>query len=99
MVVRLGRAQLILNDRVNQSPATPAPRAVLHRTPCGCAVAVQASLHREANRGLEAARPATSGSRPVTGDTRAAQAGKPRGPDGSRRGGARAVGPARVPLR
>src|SRR5262245_3404017 len=90
---------LLLNDRVNQSPGTSAPLAMLRRTLCGCAATVRASLHRAANPGSGAAPRAMSESRPATGDRHAAQADSLRGPDGSRRAGLTTAARARVRLR
>src|SRR6266850_3815409 len=66
-------SQLRLNDRVNQSHATAAPRAVLHRMPRGRAATVRASLRRGASPEVGADPPQMRGSPPAAGDMHAAR--------------------------
>src|SRR6267142_2672928 len=99
MVVPPLTASRILNDRVNQFHATAALRAVLHRTRCGRAATVRASLHRGARPVFGAAPPAMPGSLRTTGGMPATQAGRSRGPDGSHQAGAATEARGRAPPR
>src|SRR5262245_39961924 len=99
MIVQFCTSSRLFNDRVNRFHATAAPRGVPRRRRCEGAATARGSLYRGASPRLVAAPPAMLGSPPATGDRRAAEAGSPRGLDGSRQVAGVTEARVRVPLR